>query len=74
MLGFRVRPSATNFLFVRPPVFPAREWLAKLRERKILVRWFDYPETRDSLRVTIGTDGEMDALLRAARAILSRRA
>ena len=74
MLGFRVRPSATNFLFVRPPVFPAREWLAKLRERKILVRWFDYPETRDSLRVTIGTDGEMNALLRAARAILSRRA
>jgi len=74
LLGFRVRPSATNFLFVRPPAFPAREWLAKLRERKILVRWFDYPETRDALRVTIGSDGEMNTLLKAARAILSRRA
>src|SRR5437667_1793211 len=58
VLGFRVFPSRTNFLFVRPPAFPANGWLQKLRERKILVRWFNYPETKDFLRITIGSDDE----------------
>lgn len=66
-LGFRVAPSQTNFIFARPPLFPANEWLQKLREQKILVRWFSYPETKDFLRITIGTDAEADALLRASR-------
>ncbi len=68
-LGFEVLPSSTNFILVRPPRFPARQWLEKLRDRKILVRWFSYPEVKDYLRITIGTDAEADALLRAARAI-----
>ena len=71
-LGFRVLPSQTNFLLVRPPVFRAGEWQRKLRERKILVRWFDYPETSNYLRITIGREDEMAALLKAARAILWR--
>ena len=71
-LGFRVFPSQTNFLLVRPPVFRAGEWQRKLRDRKILVRWFDSLETSDYLRVTIGRDDEMAALLKAARAILSQ--
>jgi len=70
VLGFRVLPSQTNFLFVRPPVFPANGWLQKLRERKILVRWFNYPETKDFLRITIDKDAEMEALVKAVRAIL----
>jgi len=69
-LGFLVRPSQANFILVRPPGLPARVWLEKLRERKILVRWFSYPEVREYLRITIGTDAEADALLRAVRAIL----
>ncbi len=66
-LGFDVLPSATNFLLVRPPGRPAKRWLADLRARKILVRWFDLPGLRDRLRITIGTDAEADALLRVAR-------
>lgn len=69
-LGFEVLPSQTNFILVRPPRFPAEQWLQKLREQKILVRWFSYPEVRDYLRITIGTDAEMDALLKAVRKIL----
>ena len=71
-LGFRVFPSQTNFLLVRPPVFRAGEWLRKLRDRKILVRWFDFPETSNYLRITIGRDDDMAAFLKATRAILSR--
>ena len=69
-LGFTVLPSQTNFIFARPPKHPAEVWLQKLRARKVLVRWFPQPETRDCLRITIGTDAEADALLRAASALV----
>jgi histidinol-phosphate aminotransferase len=69
-LGFRVLPSQTNFILVQPPRFSAKAWLQKLRARKILVRWFDQPEVRDYLRITIGTAAEAEALARAARTIL----
>ena len=69
-LGFIVLPSQTNFILVQPPAFPAPEWLAKLREQKILVRWFSAPEVKDYLRITIGTAAEAAALIKAARKIL----
>jgi histidinol-phosphate aminotransferase len=69
-LGFGVLPSEANFVFAKTPRLPAKEWLARLRERKILVRWFDSPATRDHLRITIGTDAEARAVVRAAKDIL----
>jgi histidinol-phosphate aminotransferase len=66
-----VPPSQTNFLLVQPPLFPAREWLQKLRDRKILVRWFSLPEVSRYLRISIGTPAEAAALVKAARSILS---
>lgn len=71
-LGFGVLPSQTNFIFARPPKFSAKLWLEKLRAEKILIRWFGYPETKDFLRITIGTDSETNALLRAARKIIAQ--
>jgi histidinol-phosphate aminotransferase len=71
-LGFEVFPSQTNFILARPPAFAAQTWLEKLRERKILVRWWDVPEVREFLRITVGTDREADALVKAAKGILSR--
>jgi histidinol-phosphate aminotransferase len=69
-LGFRVFPSQTNFILVRPPKYPARTWLQKLRDRKILVRWFSDPLVQDYLRITIGTPKDAGALVKAAKAIL----
>jgi histidinol-phosphate aminotransferase len=69
-LGFEVLTSQTNFLLVRPPGRPAKQWLAALRARRVLVRWFSAPAVRDYLRVTIGSDREMDTFLAAARWIL----
>jgi len=69
-LGFQVFPSETNFILVRPPRHSAETWLHELRRRKILVRWFDLPEVRDYLRITIGTGREAGALVRAARQIV----
>ena len=68
-LGFRVLPSATNFLLARPPLFPAEVWLEKLRAKKILVRWFSAPAVKDYLRITIGTPAEAQALAKAVHAI-----
>ncbi len=72
-LGFVVMPSQTNFILCRPPKFAAKNWLEKLREKKILVRWFSYPEVREYLRITIGTDAEANALITASQAILAKR-
>jgi histidinol-phosphate aminotransferase len=69
--GFHVLPSQTNFILVEPAKFPANEWLQKLRDKKILVRWFSAPEVSDYLRITIGTQTEAAALVKAACKILS---
>jgi len=68
-LNFQVQPSQTNFILARPPLFPAEEWLQKLRDKKILVRWFSAQEVKDYLRITIGTQDEAAALVKAAKAI-----
>jgi histidinol-phosphate aminotransferase len=65
-LGFHVFPSQTNFILVRPPKFEAAKWLEKLRQNKILVRWFNQEGIRDCLRITIGTDEEAAALVKVA--------
>lgn len=62
-LGFEVLPSQTNFLFVRPRRLSALEVFSGLRERGILVRHFNTDALRDFLRISIGTDDEMDTLL-----------
>ena len=72
-LGFEVLPSETNFLLVRPPAPVAATWFRELRARKILVRYFEGSSLSDRLRITVGTDEEVDALLRAVRAILRSR-
>jgi histidinol-phosphate aminotransferase len=69
-LGFNVLPSNANFVFAKPPGLPARKWLALLRDQRILVRWFSAPDVADYLRITIGTDREVSALIKAARRIL----
>jgi histidinol-phosphate aminotransferase len=69
-LGFEVLPSQTNFILTRPPGFAAKDWLQKLRDQKILVRWFSAPEISGYLRITIGTPPEAAALVKATREII----
>lgn len=68
-LGFEVVPSATNFVFARPPR-PAHELVARLRERKILVRHYDREPIAGWIRITVGTREQHDRLLDALREIL----
>ncbi|KGE03428.1 histidinol-phosphate transaminase [Pseudohaliea rubra] len=67
-LGFALLPSAANFLFARVPGGAARALFTALREEGIIVRYFDRPRIDEYLRISIGTDEEMDRLLAAVEA------
>ena len=62
-LGFKVLPSKANFVFASHKEKPAKEIFAAARERGIILRYFDRPRTDDFLRITIGTDEEMDSFI-----------
>lgn len=60
--GWTMPESNTNFLFVRPPKGNAAEIFDNLRSHNIFVRYFK--STPEYIRITIGTDDEMDRLLK----------
>ncbi len=62
-LGFGFGDSQANFLFVTHPKWQARELFEALKEAHIYVRYFRKPRIDNYLRITIGTDDEMDVLL-----------
>lgn len=64
-LGFEVLPSQANFILTRHPDHDAAQLFVGLRERGILVRHFNTEALRDFLRVSIGTEDEMDSLIEA---------
>ncbi len=69
-LGFSVCPSQANFLFVEPPPHTtAQEMFEALRARRILVRYFPGERTGRFLRITIGTDADIDRLIEVVTAL-----
>ena len=72
-MGFRVLPSQANFLFIKPPDVSAADLFAALREKGILARYFNKNRTSDFLRVSIGTDEDMDAFVKACGEITGRQ-
>jgi histidinol-phosphate aminotransferase len=63
-LGMEVLPSRANFVFARlADAKTAKRAYLHLKERGILVRYFEKPLLDDGLRITVGTDAEIDALL-----------
>jgi histidinol-phosphate aminotransferase len=70
-LGFSVIPSYANFVFVEPPErYTAEALYLELKENNILVRYFNLPRINKHLRISIGTDEEMDALFQALTNII----
>lgn len=69
-MGFEVLPSQTNFLFVKHPAVSGAVLYPALKKRKILVRWFANPRIEDYLRITIGTQAEMEQLATALQELI----
>ena len=69
-LGFDVTPSQANFVWARRSNQPVKPLYEALKARRILVRYMSYPEYGDGLRISVGSDPEIDALLRELTGIL----
>jgi histidinol-phosphate aminotransferase len=64
--GWDVIPSEANFVFAKPPApAKAKDVFDYLKTKNIFVRYFPSPLTRERIRITIGTDGQMKMLLDA---------
>jgi histidinol-phosphate aminotransferase len=69
-LGFKILPSAANFIFARHPAYRAADLSAALREKAIIVRHFRKPRIDQYLRITVGTDEQCRILLKTLEEIL----
>lgn len=69
-LGFVVTPSQSNFVWARREDRPVKPIFEELKRRNILVRYMNYEGYGDGLRVSVGTDGEIDRLLVELRSIV----
>lgn len=75
--GFHVVPSQANFVWATHPSHSHKAQYDALRQRKILVRYMSFPgvpwasnQVVDGLRITVGTDAEIDTLTAALRQIV----
>jgi histidinol-phosphate aminotransferase len=69
-LGFGFPDSKANFIFARHESVEGKEIFQRLKEKKIYVRYFDKPRIDQYLRITIGTDEQMERLYEALSEIL----
>lgn len=69
-LGFTVSPSLSNFLFVTHPKKDASVIFEYLRQKNIFIRYFKLPRIDNYLRITVGTDEQMDKLIAALQEFL----
>ncbi|MDA0831875.1 MAG: histidinol-phosphate transaminase [Planctomycetota bacterium] len=76
-LGFDVAPGQANFVWATLPSGEHQKTYEALKQRKILIRYMKFPDVSytpdklfDGLRITIGTDAELDALLAALKEIV----
>ena len=63
-LGFRVLPSAANFVFTEHPTLSGETLFTALRARHILVRRWSKPRIDNFLRITVGSADDCDQLLK----------
>jgi histidinol-phosphate aminotransferase len=70
-LGFHVVDSQANFVLARRRGRDLGSLQFALKNRGILVRHFDTPELRGALRVTVGTDPEVETLLEVLRPLIA---
>lgn len=62
-LGFAVIPSQANFVWCEHPQAQAKTLYERLKAERVLVRYMVYPGWREGLRISVGTDEQINALL-----------
>ncbi len=70
VLGFTVVPSQANFVWCTHSERPLQPVYEKLKASHVLVRYMNYPEWGEGLRISVGTDEQIDACVDLLKAIL----
>jgi len=71
VMGFDVLPSSANFIFAKPNWIDAETLYKQLKQAGVLIRYFGKPRIKDYVRITIGTDQEMQTFLDKVNEMLS---
>jgi histidinol-phosphate aminotransferase len=69
-LGFRVIESQANFVWCTHPAKAAQALYEGLKAQRVLVRYMNYAGWEEGLRISVGTDGEIDACLALLRPMI----
>ena len=69
-LGFTVLPSSANFIFAAPGFCGGAEYLSALREKNILVRHWKSERIKDYVRITVGTQAQMETLIEVTKELM----
>ncbi|MBQ8041153.1 MAG: histidinol-phosphate transaminase [Lachnospiraceae bacterium] len=72
-LGFSFPDSKTNFIFATHKNVPAKELFEMLKKEKIYVRYFNKPRIDNYLRISIGTDEQMQKLIACLTKYLAKK-
>ena len=62
-LGFEVTPSQANFVWCRHPDGQHVQRYEYLKKNQVLIRYMDFPDWGDGLRISVGTDDQIDACM-----------
>ena len=68
-LGFIVTPSHANFVWIRRAI-PLKSIYEALKQQRILIRYFLFPNGTEGLRISVGTDEEINHFLDALRLLI----
>ena len=69
-LGFNAVESQSNFVWNTHPTLPVRPLYERLKAAQVLVRYMNYAGWGDGLRISVGTDGQIDACLSLLKSML----
>lgn len=73
-LGFSVLDSSSNFIFATREDLSMKELFEYLKSKKVFIRYFNLPRIDNYVRITIGTDEEMDIFLTKLKEYLNDKA
>ena len=71
-LGFILPDSSSNFLFATHESFSMEKLYLELKKKGILIRYWDKPRISNYVRITVGTDEQVDLLLKEIKNIISK--
>lgn len=69
--GFEVLKSHTNFLFFKPSYLPAKEFYLRMKEKGVLVRHYGQPRISGYIRMTIGSEEQMEEVISRIDSVLT---